>query len=103
MAPNIKNIVRKFILALQKEGFPSFRAIIFGSYARNEARRDSDIDVCLVSNSFKHNREKYRREATIIAYGIDPRIQVVAVEPQLIKAGHLSPLYSQIRKEGLLV
>lgn len=87
-------------MALQKMGFPPFYAVIFGSYARGEARKDSDIDVCLISNTFKNNGEKYRKEATVIAYGIDPRIQVVVVEPKLIKTSRLSPLYRQIREEG---
>jgi len=99
----IRKIVKKFTLALKREKFPSFRVMVFGSYARGEAGKDSDIDICLISKEFKRNRERYRRKATIIAYGIDPRIQVIAVDPSLIKSDHLSPLYSQIRKEGVIV
>ncbi|MFH0800716.1 MAG: nucleotidyltransferase domain-containing protein [Pseudomonadota bacterium] len=102
MAPKpIKGIVQKFRKALQKAEFPSCNIIVFGSYARDEARPDSDIDLCLVSPAFRRGKEKYRKEATFIAFGIDPRIQVIAADPRELKTNQLSPLYSQIRKEGI--
>lgn len=97
----IKHIIDRFHRALKQAKFPAIRILIFGSYARGEARPDSDIDICLVSPSFKKDKEKYRKEATFIAFGIDPRIQVVVADPQELQKNQLSPLYSQIRKDSI--
>ncbi|MBI5298980.1 MAG: nucleotidyltransferase domain-containing protein [Deltaproteobacteria bacterium] len=99
----IRNVVRKFTQALKKAEFPAFRTVLFGSYARGEARQDSDIDLCLVSEKFRRNREKYRKEATMVAFGIDPRLQVIATDPQSLKTNHLSSLYIQIQREGISI
>ncbi len=104
MAPQrIRNVIKKFVQALRKAKFPPCRVIIFGSYARGEARPDSDIDLCLIGKAFKQNREKFRREAVVIAFGVDPRIQIVTAGSTLIKTTHLSSLYSHIQKEGIVV
>ncbi|MFH1830978.1 MAG: nucleotidyltransferase domain-containing protein [Pseudomonadota bacterium] len=102
MAPKeIRGVIQKFKRALQDADFPSLRAVLFGSYARNEARPDSDIDICLISTAFKQHREQYRKKAVIIAFEIDPRIQVVLVDPHELKTNKLSPLWSHIRKESI--
>jgi len=102
MAPKkIRNVIQKFKQALRGADFPSHRMVIYGSYARNEARADSDIDICLISDAFKRNKEKYRKEAVLVAFNVDPRIQVVLVDPHELKTNKLSPLWSHIRKESI--
>ncbi len=102
MAPKkIRDVIQKFKLALRKAGFPAVRVLVFGSYARGEERKDSDIDICLVSIQFKRNKEKYRKEAVFVAYQTDPRIQLVLAAPSDIKAGSLLPLFSSIFKESI--
>lgn len=44
--------VNDFIKELIANGIPLERVILFGSYARNEQKDDSDIDVALFSNIF---------------------------------------------------
>lgn len=44
--------VRNFAQELIAGGIPLQRVVLFGSYARNEQREDSDIDVALFSNVF---------------------------------------------------
>lgn len=102
MAPKkIRSVIEKFKKALREAGFPTTRMVIYGSYARDEARKDSDIDICLISDAFKRNREAYRKQAVFIAFNVDPRIQVVVVDPEEFKRNKLSPLWSQIRKESI--
>ncbi len=98
----IRNSLKRFKEALRKAQFPSMRIVIFGSYARNEARTDSDIDICLISKTFRGgNKEKYRIKATIIAYEIDPRLQVVTTNPEELRTNGLSSLLSHIRKDAI--
>jgi len=97
----IKSVIKQFKSALAEEDFPPVRVMIYGSYARNEARRDSDIDLCLISKAFKPDeKEQYRKRAVFIAFRVDPRIQVVLAHPDDLK-NTLSPLFSQIRKEAV--
>ncbi len=45
-------IAHEFIDAIIASGFPLKKAILFGSYARNEQRKDSDIDLALIADEF---------------------------------------------------
>ena len=44
--------VEAFVAEIRRIGVPVKQAILFGSYARNEQREWSDIDVALVSDAF---------------------------------------------------
>ena len=46
------NQVQNFVQELHKIGIRPQQVVLFGSYARNEQREESDIDVALVSESF---------------------------------------------------
>lgn len=43
---------QEFIDAIIASGFPLKKAILFGSYAHNEQRKDSDIDLALIADTF---------------------------------------------------
>jgi uncharacterized protein len=42
----------EFVKAILESGFPLKKAILFGSYVRNEQRAYSDIDLALVADEF---------------------------------------------------
>lgn len=46
------NIVKNFANDLSKAGINTSKILLFGSYARNEQKEYSDIDVALVSDDF---------------------------------------------------
>lgn len=46
------NISKDFVKAIQAKGFPLKKAILFGSFVRNEQREWSDIDLALVADPF---------------------------------------------------
>ena len=96
----VRNIIHRFKTALSRSDFPKFSVLVFGSYARGEEGPDSDIDLCLVSSSFKNSKEKYRKEAVFVAFQVDPRIQLVLASPTDIKKNSLSQLFSNIYKES---
>lgn len=102
MAPrSIRSVIERYKAALAATGFPAFETVLYGSYARQEARPDSDIDLCLVSDAFTRGRLRYRKKAVQIAYEIDPRIQVVLIDPRTLASDRLSPLWSAIRRESV--
>jgi predicted nucleotidyltransferase len=45
--------VRDYLAALKRDNLPIDRVILFGSYAKGAARRGSDIDLLVISPSFK--------------------------------------------------
>ena len=45
-------IAKEYIAVLSKEKYAIHSAFLFGSYAKNKANNDSDIDVALVSTVF---------------------------------------------------
>lgn len=47
------NRIRQFISDIQLRGIMLSHVVLFGSYARNEQRDYSDIDIALVSDSFE--------------------------------------------------
>jgi predicted nucleotidyltransferase len=49
------NIATKFVLDCIKSGVNIEKAIIFGSFAKNQQKEFSDIDIALVSGIFDNN------------------------------------------------
>jgi len=50
----VKKIVWEYAYRLaEEEKLPIEKVIIFGSHAKGEARKWSDIDVCIISSRFK--------------------------------------------------
>jgi len=49
---NIKKIANKYILEVVKSGISVNAAYLFGSYAKGNSNKDSDIDICIVSSKF---------------------------------------------------
>ncbi|MFH1874012.1 MAG: nucleotidyltransferase domain-containing protein [Pseudomonadota bacterium] len=101
VAKSIGKIISKFQAELEKQAFPKVKIYLFGSYARGDARPDSDIDICLVARVFKKNKEKYEKQVVVIAYQIDPRLQIVLTDPYTFQKDNLSPLFSRVRKEAI--
>ncbi len=100
---SIKRVIAGYKKALKETGFPKVKMYLFGSYARNEARPDSDIDLCLVSPAFQTDKRTYEKRAAIVAFHLDPRLEVVLAKPKQFRDDQLSPLYSHIRKEAIAV
>ena len=72
-----EEVIRKVQLFTQEilsSGVPLERVILFGSYAKNKANNDSDIDVALVStifNGFGYEDRKHYSKINIKKYFVD--------------------------------
>jgi predicted nucleotidyltransferase len=93
-------IVRKFVKRLRQEGIAVDRAILYGSFAAGKERRDSDIDVAIVSRDFGKDRIEEGMVLYRIAGKVDSRLEPVPVSVDAFENDTWIPLIYEIRANG---
>jgi len=54
---NAIEVAKKYAQAVKNQGIPVVKTYLFGSRGKNQARPDSDYDICVVvSKSFRNDR-----------------------------------------------
>jgi len=81
-ADSVIEIVKSYIQELQKNNIPIQEAMIFGSYAKGKPRKESDIDVALISATFTGDRFEDRRRIIPFRRKIDSRIEPIPFRPE---------------------
>lgn len=78
-------------------------AIVFGSYARGDADRDSDLDVLVIAKDRSALEDKITRTEADFArkYGI--RLSVKVVSPSDLAQRHVPPYIQAAAREGVLL
>lgn len=96
----IKKIVLEYRLKVKNAGIPVERMIVFGSQARGNARKDSDIDVCVVSPKFGKDEMAESSKLNFLRWKLDNRIEAHAVSSRDF-AETATPLIFEIKKYGV--
>ena len=65
----IKEIIERYKEELKKLGITPQKVILYGSYAKGNPREDSDIDLIVMSEDFRHMNLRERLEALGLAAG----------------------------------
>jgi uncharacterized protein len=94
--PEVLNIAKKYLQALRDNHYQFDSAWLFGSYARQTADQDSDIDIALF---MKNVGTKFFLEVELMRFrrSIDTRI-----EPHVLDAADLdNPFAEEILKTGV--
>ena len=99
---NIKTIANKYIAEVIKSGIPVDSAYLFGSYARGNSNRYSDIDICIVSPKFGKDYFNESLKLSFLTTAVDSRIEAVALNPKDLDDKY-STLASEIKKYGILI
>jgi uncharacterized protein len=87
---------------LKKRGIRIDIMILFGSYAKNKARPDSDIDLALVSRDFGKNRLKEGAKVNSLASTYDCRFEIIPVSlDEYFSKQSISPILYEIKKYGI--
>ena len=72
----IMSILEKYVAELEKANIHLKAAILFGSYAKGNYGKFSDIDVALVSDDFQgvrfFDKERIKKATLAVDYRIDP-------------------------------
>lgn len=99
----ITKIVRNYIKRLtREEKLPVKKVILYGSRVKGTQRRDSDIDICIISPKFKDSLKALeflwqKREDQEVMAGLEP----VGFSEKDFKEG--STLIEEIKKTGIVI
>ena len=97
----IIKITKKFHEMLKKNGINVKKIILFGSYAIGKSRKDSDIDLAVVSSDFGIDRYEEGTKLFKIACKVDPRIEPVPLSMKSYLKDTWLPLIYEIRTKGI--
>jgi len=96
-----KKIAIKFVKLLKEKKFPLSSAYLFGSYARGDNNKYSDIDLAIVSK-LKRKTEKREDSLMMLRHEIDSKI-----EPHYFSANEFKDksliLVNEVKKTGIKI
>ena len=94
--------IKRFAKDLAKD-YKISAVYLFGSHARDEAEKYSDIDVCIVSPAFKNKDWDLIGKLRSRACKIDPLLDPYFTTADLLKNNLVSPLLHEIRKDKVRI
>ena len=82
--------IKKYISELNNHGIPVQKTILFGSWSREKAKEESDIDIAIISESFSGDRFQDRRKIVPLRRKINTRLEPIPFDPEsFATGGHL--------------
>lgn len=98
----VKKVVQKYAKALHDAQFPFSAIYVFGSHVQGTAHRWSDIDIAVVSDQLRHDRDADRLFLWKIRRNIDTRIEPHGFIVRDFE-DDTDPLVREIRKTGIRI
>jgi predicted nucleotidyltransferase len=95
----VKNTINNYLQALRNNDIPIKEAILFGSYARGNYQKWSDIDIALVSDIFGGNRIDDKDKIRKITLSISSELEVIPFSPNDFNLQN--PFAKEILKTGI--
>ena len=95
---SIINLIKEYILRLKENNISVEKVLLFGSIMKGTSREDSDIDIAVISSSFKGDRYSDRRLIVPLRRGIDSRIDPIPFTPEDYAEGGI--LIDEIKSTG---
>ncbi|MDQ3004939.1 MAG: nucleotidyltransferase domain-containing protein [Chloroflexota bacterium] len=102
--PELKQIIKRYRLQLEKQGIHPIRVLLYGSQAAGTAQEGSDVDLIVISNDWKKYSHRERLELLGIAAAriLEP-VQAQGFTPAEIKGNQVMPFWEQVIKEQSVV
>ncbi len=95
------NQIRKTLL---REKIPFKKIILFGSYAKGFATKNSDMDLCLIfADKEKKDLENFRSRSSIALYKFEISLDIIVTTMTEFKKNKVSPILHEIRTSGIVV
>lgn len=98
---SIIEIIKKYVQKLRQHDIYVDEAILFGSFAKGNAREESDIDVALISEAFTGDRFDERRRIVPFRRAIDNRLEPIPFNRKRFDEG--GTLVDDIKSTGLKI
>ncbi len=100
MDKGVSETIRRYIESVAKNQSGLISAFLFGSYARNMQRAESDIDIALVLDDLDDNeRFDTQIRLMLLAAQIDSRIEPHPISQKDLNSNN--PFAIEIRKTGI--
>ena len=90
--------IRKFLRVLRDNKYRVEKAFLYGSYAKGNYHRDSDIDIVVISKDFTGNRFRDSLRLLKLCRGIDLRIEPMPYRPEDFTDA--DPLVLEVKTSG---
>ncbi len=97
-----KKIVRNYARKLREENYPFSAIYLFGSHVKGKAHKWSDIDVAVISNKLKRNREKNENLLWHIRREVDSMIEPHSFTIKDFQ-DESDPMVYEIKKTGIRI
>ena len=93
----LKRIVKRYRVQLEKMGIRPTRILVYGSQASGTAREGSDIDLIVISGDWKKYNHRERLELLGIAAAriLEP-VQAQGFTPSEINEKQITPFWEQV-------
>ncbi|MGM9579865.1 MAG: nucleotidyltransferase domain-containing protein [Anaerovibrio sp.] len=106
MLSDINKSVVDGVLGIDKAAV--YKVILFGSYARNEATDESDIDYMVIFDKPQSDLKSLRKQilniSERVSYDNDVVVSILVRDKESFELQkHVLPLYKNIAREGILL
>lgn len=101
MDQGINQVIERFVSSVSQTQSGLVTAYLFGSYARNDFRPESDIDIAIVIDHLEDS-EKFDTQVRLmlLASQFDSRIEPHPISKQDLLSSN-NPFAAEIRKTGI--
>lgn len=109
MPKNVNKEIQEFIKQVKELlGIRLKRIILYGSYARGDYNKQSDVDIMILTDLSLEEIEEYRDKISDIAYDIELSTGIILspVIKNIEKYNsrvHFVPFYKNVEKEGVVL
>ena len=97
----IANVIRQYLAALLAVGIHARRAVLFGSFAKGQAGRWSDIDLVVIAPEFDGPRDISLIKSLWRATASDSRIEPIPCGEKEWETDQTRPILEIARREGV--
>lgn len=101
VSQEIVDVVLNFMKVLREKGIKVEQVFVYGSYASGKVRKDSDIDVAVISPDFGKDRYEEGKLLRQIAWRIDSRLEPVPISKESFLKDNWIPLIYEIKTAGV--
>jgi predicted nucleotidyltransferase len=101
VSKDVRDIVRRFVATVVERGIHVDKVLLYGSYASNRQRLDSDLDVAIISPDFGRDRLGEGVMLNRLAWRVDARLHPVPLSSEAFQNDTWVPLIHEVRSTGV--